>query len=113
MKKGKVYISGPITSIGEAVARNRFGFAETVLHYMGYRTCNPMKMRLCVFLARHGHYRICLLLQLAWMWMTCDRIYLLDEWHTSDGARLERAAARVLGITVMYQSKGKNKQKGK
>lgn len=110
MKKGKVYISGPITSIGEAVARNRFGFAEAVLRCMGYRTCNPMRMRLCVWLARHGHYRLCLLQQLAWMWMTCDSIYLLDDWHTSDGARLERAAARVLGMKVMRQGKVKSKK---
>jgi len=45
--------------------------------------------------------------------MTCDCIFLMDGWHTSDGARLERAAARVLGLTAMYQGKLKKKNKGK
>ena len=103
MKKEKVYISGPITSIGFAEARKRFGFAEAVLQCKGYRTCNPTKMRLCVWLAQHGHYRLCLLLQLLWMWWTCSCIYLLTDWHTSDGARLERSFARCLGLTALYE----------
>lgn len=35
--------------------------------------------------------------------MTCQCIYLLDGWHTSDGARAERAVARVMGITALYE----------
>ena len=115
MKKGKstrkksdrVYLSGPISSIGYEEACRRFEEAEKHLQKLGYRTSNPTKMTLCVWLAQHGHYRWCLLLQLAWFWMTCDCIFLMDGWHTSDGARLERAAARVLGKTAMYQGKMK------
>ena len=35
--------------------------------------------------------------------MTCQCIYLLDGWHTSDGARAERAVARVMGLVAMYE----------
>jgi hypothetical protein len=105
MKRDKVYISGPISSRPLDLAIHHFTLAEVKLQAQGYRTCNPLKMRLCVWLAQHGHYRICLLLQLLWMWIACDRIYLLEGWHRSDGARLERAAARVLGMKVMREGK--------
>ena len=103
MKRDKIYISGPVTSIGLDEARRRFGKAEADLQKQGYRTCNPLKMRLCVWLALHGCYRLCLWLQLLWMSATCQCIYLLDGWHTSDGARAERAVARVMGITALYE----------
>ena len=103
MKRDKVYISGPITSIGMDIAPCLFRMAEEKLQKQGYRTCNPLKMRLCVWLAQHDHYRLCLWLQLLWMSATCQCIYLLDGWHTSDGARAERAVARVMGITALYE----------
>lgn len=85
---------------------HHFTLAETKLQAQGYRTCNPMKMKLPVWLALHcGHfgYVACLLLQLLWMWWTCQCIYLLTDWHTSDGARLERSFARCLGLTALYE----------
>lgn len=103
MKRDKIYISGPVSSIGLDEARRRFAKAEADLRKQGYRTCNPTKMTLCVWLAQHGHYRLCLWIQLLWMSATCQCIYLLDGWHTSDGARAERAVARVMGITALYE----------
>ena len=103
MKREKVYLSGPISSIGYEEACRRFGEAEKHLQKLGYRTSNPTKMTLCVWLALHGHYRLCLWIQLLWMSATCQCIYLLDGWHLSDGARAERAVARVMGITALYE----------
>ena len=107
MKRDKIYISGPISGRPLGVAINHFMLAEAKLQAQGYRTCNPLKMRFCVWLAQHGHYRLCLLLQLLWMWWTCSCIYLLTDWHTSDGARLERSFARCLGFTALYEQKRK------
>ena len=107
MKRDKIYISGPISSRPLDLAMHHFTLAEIKLQAQGYRTCNPLKMRLCVWLAQHGHYRLCLLLQLLWMWWTCSCIYLLTDWHTSDGARLERSFARCLGLTAIYEQKRK------
>jgi hypothetical protein len=39
--------------------------------------------------------------------MTCQCIYLLDGWHTSDGARAERAISRIFGLTALYEQKRK------
>ena len=108
MKRDKIYISGPVSSIGLEEARRRFGKAEADLQKQGYRTCNPIKMRFPVWLALHcGQfgYVACLLLQLLWMSATCQCIYLLNGWHLSDGARAERAVARVMGITALYEQR--------
>ena len=110
MKREKVYISGKISGLDFEEACRRFGEAEKHLQKLGYRTSNPTKMTLCVFLAaRCGNwgYRACVVLQLIWICMTCQCIYLLDGWHTSDGARAERAVARVMGITALYEQKRK------
>lgn len=107
MKSDKIYISGPISGRPLGVAINHFMLAEAKLQAQGYRTCNPLNMRLCVWLALHGHYRLCLWLQLLWMSATCQCIYLLDGWHTSDGARAERAVARVMGLAALYEQKRK------
>ena len=110
MKRDKIYISGPVSSIGLDEARRRFAKAEADLQTQGYRTCNPIKMRFPVWLALHcGQfgYIACLLLQLLWMWWTCSCIYLLTDWHASDGARLERSFARCLGLTALYEQKRK------
>ena len=107
MKRDKIYISGKISGLDFDEACRRFEEAEKHLQKLGYRTSNPTKMTLCVWLAQHGHYRLCLWLQLLWMSATCQCIYLLDGWHTSDGARAERAVARVMGITAIYEQKRK------
>lgn len=108
--KGKVYISGPISNRPFEFAMHHFALAEAKLQAQGYRTCNPLRMRFPVWLALHcGHwgYVTCLLLQLLWMWWTCSCIYLLTDWHTSDGARLERSFARCLGLTAIYEKRRK------
>ena len=110
MKRDKIYISGPVSSIGLDEARRRFGKAEADLQKQDYRTCNPLRMRFPMWLALHyGYfgYVACLLIQLLWMWWTCSCIYLLTDWHTSDGARLERSFARCLNLTALYEQKRK------
>ena len=107
MKRDKIYISGKISGLDFDEACRRFGEAEKHLQKLGYRTSNPTKMTLCVWLAQHGHYRLCLWLQLLWMSATCQCIYLLDGWHTSDGARAERAISRIFGLTALYEQKHK------
>ena len=67
MRRDRIYLSGPVTSIGEAEARKNFQKAEDELRYLNYITVNPMKMRLCVWIARHfgkKGYMLCLLIEL-------------------------------------------------
>ena len=115
MSREKVYLSGPISSVGTDEARKAFGEAEARMKDMGYRTCNPLKMHLCVWLAshfgKHG-YMACVFLQLCWIILTADGMLMLHGWHKSDGARLERALARCLQMPVMFQDRlGKQRKR--
>ena len=106
MKKDKVYISGPITSIGVDAARERFNNTEEYLKALGYRTCNPMKMRLPVWMAIHlkkSGYKLCLLMELVWLAMTCDIIYLQRGWHESRGAKAEKSLAKAIGLPILFE----------
>lgn len=112
MKKEKVYISGKISGLPIGKAVEHFGQSEAYLRGLGYRTCNPLKMRLCVWLASHfgkRGYNLCLMLQLTWMMLTCDIIYMQKGWDQSNGAKLELAAARAFGLYVMFQKPITNK----
>ena len=35
--------------------------------------------------------------------LSCDGVYMLFDWHTSEGARIEHALASMLGLYIMYQ----------
>ena len=76
MQKGRIYISGPISGRDLGEARAHFAKAEKTLRWQGYRTINPLRMWLPVWLARHG----------------CG------------GARTERSLAMALDITLKYEN---------
>ena len=106
MRRDRIYLSGPVTSIGEAEACKNFQKAEDELRYLNYITVNPMKMRLCVWIARHfgkKGYMLCLLIELCYMALRCDTIYMLADWQLSPGARAEKALADALGMPVIFQ----------
>ncbi len=101
MKSKKVYISGPISGRDAGEVLSTFMKEEKRLQELGYRTINPLRMRLCVWLALHGHYRLCLLIELCWMAYRADIISMLPDWQSSCGARTEYALANALGINLM------------
>ena len=103
MKRDRVYISGPITGRDLAEASAHFQRAEDDLQRQGNLTISPLKMRLPVWLARHGCYRLCLLIELVWMAYRADCIYLLRGWHDSRGAKTEKALAAALDLPVLYE----------
>lgn len=85
MRRQRIYISGPISDRPLAEACEHFSKAEAELRRHGFRTVNPLKMRMAVWLARHGCYRLCLLIELAWMAYTCPVVYMLENWQQSGG----------------------------
>lgn len=78
MKRDKIYISGKISGLDFDETCRRFGEAEKHLQRLGYRTVNPTKMKIPVWLAKHGFYRLCVWIELLWMTATCTCIFLLD-----------------------------------
>lgn len=104
MKRQRIYISGPISGRPLTEASEHFAKAESELQRQGYRTSNPLKMRLPLWLALRGCYRLCLLMELVWLAYTCPVIYMLDHWQQSGGARTEKALANALGKKILYEN---------
>lgn len=92
MKRGKVYISGPITGIDFG---NRFAFscARSALELCGHEVVDPSEVQLDDEASWADYMKADLKLLL-----DCDFIYMLEGWENSRGARLERELAENLGI---------------
>ena len=93
----KIYISGKISGI-EAEAPELFEKAAKELEQKGYEPINPM-------LLSHNHDK---------SWQSymkedikalcdCDSIFMLTNWDSSIGARIEFALAEVLGLKIIFQ----------
>lgn len=90
----KVYISGQITGLDNFA--ELFEQAEKGLQYLGHEVINPVKIE-------HNHDKT---------WRSymkndikalcdCDAIFLLQNWSSSDGARLEYHIALRLGLQII------------
>lgn len=105
MKHPRIYISGPISGRPRAEAHEHFLRAESELQRQGFRTSNPMRMRLCVWLADRGCYRLCLLIELVWLAYFCPFVFMLEGWRSSGGARTEKALAKALRKRIRYEKR--------
>lgn len=91
----KIYISGKIIGLENNEAFKRFDEAEKELKAKGFEVVNPMTIE-------HNHDK-------SWInymktdikaLMDCDAIYMLPNWKTSRGAKIERQLAIDLGMKV-------------
>jgi len=94
----KAYVSGPITGLIESVYLANFKKAEILLKEMGYYPVNPCEIdtKDC---KSWEDYMVCDIKEL----FKCQAIYMLKNWRTSKGARIERAIALEMGMFVFYE----------
>jgi hypothetical protein len=99
--KLKIYISGAITGLRLADAKNNFEAMEQILRNAGHEPINPMK----IGLPEHGDH--------SWAEYMCadmpflfeaDAIYMLENWQRSKGARIEKAIMEIMEKPVYYQA---------
>jgi len=89
------YIAGKITGLNIEKAKQKFEFAEQHLTEQGYAVINPMKL-----LHNHDKSWEAYMKECIAAMVFADVVYLLPDWHLSDGARLEKYIAHQLKITV-------------
>lgn len=94
----KVYISGKITGLEYQDAFDNFERAEQEIKDLGGIPVNPMKIK-HIENADWVDYMEKDIAEL----LRCEGIYMLNDWGNSKGARIERAIAIELGLSIVYQ----------
>lgn len=96
MKKGKIYISGPMTGIPQ-LNFPAFYAAEERLKAAGWEVVNPARIN-----TPGTPYDACMIIDLKAL-LSCAAIYVMEGWCNSDGATVELSVAIVCGMDVLYQ----------
>lgn len=96
MRKKKVYLSGPITSLPLEDARRIFESAEEFIEKLGHTAVNPMKNGLTPESTWEEHMKRDLA-----MLLECDTICMLPNFRESKGAMLELDVAIALGMNPL------------
>ena len=96
----RVYISGKMTGLTEAEYFKKFEEAEEFLKRFKLEPINPSKHHMGEGLT----YAQLMLLDLELL-STCGAIFMLDNWKTSKGAKVELAFGEALGLKVWFQDR--------
>lgn len=100
----KIYVSGKITGLQKRDYRGKFKAAANRLRMQGHTVVDPS--RLDVYELTYAQYMAVDTTLLSF----CDAIYMLENWETSNGARLEKEYAESLGLKVMYESEERHEK---
>ena len=96
----KVYISGPIS--GATAYRQSFEKAVEYLKHLGYDVVDPSIIdppnKDTIFESWDYYMREAIKLM-----MDCDRIYMLEGWEESYGAKIEHMLAKELRMSCLYE----------
>jgi hypothetical protein len=95
----KVYISGQITELDLEQAKYKFNWAESWLKVRGYIPVNPMNVSPYVEGKEWKEY----MKECVAALFDCDAIYMLSNWRESKGARIEKAIAEEMKMTIMFE----------
>lgn len=94
-KQTKVFISGKVSGIKYYVAYGKFSNAERMLQQMGYATVNPMKI------CKENWSWLRCMIKCLWAIFFCDKVYQLEDWKDSKGARIEYRWAKLLRKRIL------------
>lgn len=95
----KIYISGQITGLNYVDAFEKFKTAEKEINEeTSHEAVNPMTLS-------HDHDQSWenYMLEDIKALFECQAIYMLNNWGSSKGARIERSIAIEMGLEIMYE----------
>lgn len=96
----RIYISGQISGRRKKVAKRQFDEMELLLCAEGAKVINPLSLD---YPWRRMQW-IDYMEQDINALKECDAIVMLEGWHKSKGARIERTVAEILGIEIIAGS---------
>lgn len=95
----RIYISGKITGLPQDEARQKFADAQALLDEIGFEAVNPMEQGLPADATWEQH-----MVKDFELLLSCDAIYMMDNWIDSKGAQIEYDVANRLGKDVWFES---------
>jgi hypothetical protein len=95
----RIYISGAITGLHPDLVKRNFTRAEEHLFETGWeRIVNPTKL----LHKSNQSWEECMLTDIEELFR-CDAIFMMRNWRSSRGARIEHAIAKELKLEIMYE----------
>lgn len=96
----KIYISGKITGLPEAVFKNNFENAEMGLTFLKFTPVNPVNLP-----DNHDKtWKSYMSVDLKAL-KECDAIFMMNCWQDSRGAKVEHWFAKRYNKLIIYQPK--------
>ena len=109
----KIYIAGKIGGLPFDDVVKKFATAQTELEAKGYKVINPVEqliqynnlLRISGGVPLTEESNRSEILKMDIQLLTgCNSIYMLKDWHISDGATMEYHIAYTLGMEIMFDS---------
>lgn len=94
----KIYLSGKISGTDLTHTRKRFSAVADKLQSLGHEVTNPF----CNGLSEAAPWEEHIAKDIINL-IDCEGIYMLQGWEDSQGARIEHAVAKEIGLKVMYE----------
>ena len=97
----KIYVAGKVTGEDRDKCRYKFGYNATRLRDQGHMVVNPFAMLddLRGVFDKEAEMTICFAAI-----SVCDAVYMLSDWHESEGAKMEHEFALNHGKKIIYQA---------
>ena len=95
----RIYVSGKISGLHYEEKKNRFYDCQALLESIGFEVVNPITMGLNQEATWEQH-----MVKDIELLLSCDSIYMMDNWTQSTGAGIEYDIAFRLGKDIWFES---------
>ena len=93
----KIYIAGKVSGLSIESVLKKFANAQAEIEDLNFKAINPIAVVNDWECDWHTAMKLCIKAL-----MDCDAIVVLDDYKTSDGAKIELELSKRLGITIFY-----------
>ena len=95
----RIYVSGKISGLPYEEVKTRFDDCQALLESIGFEVVNPLTMGLNQEAKWEQH-----MVKDIELLLSCDSIYMMDNWTESTGAGIEYDIAIRIGMDVWFES---------
>jgi hypothetical protein len=93
----RIYIAGKVTGEDLGKVFVKFNAPEAAMIKRGHEVVNPMRIT-----SQRWSWERCMKVCIDNL-LTCNAIYMLNDWKDSRGAKIEHELAKIYGLKIMYQ----------